>query len=316
MEPLSINSNKMSFYSTFVEILRESEKTAIRFSSKLQWYNAKLTTPDDCRPVFVVHTDSYKSPGKIAYYFPGEGWYKIIEKKTKIKIKTPKRWCEALIPETYEKFVSSQAPQVEPDKDIEDKVNNDLVDVLEDDEYQDNQAEVEYDRLFGNDVSSSEKTANAKDILHSDGSEFLSELNRIAGGPLPPENCTTALLSDPSGKYPSIGTVIPIDNVQAVAKKVMSRVLGIDPIYDVLFEMIRHGDVVILVGNIDVAQENLKDKLDKLNRPMRSTEGYVALQYVGANQSNFDLPDWVNVDVSVDFTDALEGNGQVVKDRA
>lgn len=104
-----------NFYNDLLDSLRESAKDLIAFSDKLAWHDGKVCAPNDARPVFVVHNDSYRCPGKIAYYGP-DGWYRVLEGKTKVRIRSPKRWCEALIPDTYNQFVEANALHNEVDE--------------------------------------------------------------------------------------------------------------------------------------------------------------------------------------------------------
>lgn len=96
----------------FSRIITEAfSKEAIPYCDKFCWNACNTCFPDDERPVFVAHSDSFKTPGKIAHYNTIDGWYKIVEGRNKIKIRQPKRWIEALIPETYQAYVEAVAPE-------------------------------------------------------------------------------------------------------------------------------------------------------------------------------------------------------------
>lgn len=97
----------------FLRIINEAfSKDTVEYSDKYCWNSCKSCVPSDERPVFVAHSDSYKTPGKIAHYNPTDGWYRIVEGRNKIKIRQPRRWLEALIPETYQAFVETLSNNV------------------------------------------------------------------------------------------------------------------------------------------------------------------------------------------------------------
>jgi hypothetical protein len=95
----------------FTHIITEAfSKDTVPYSDQYCWNTCSTCVPDDERPVFVAHSDSFKTPGKIAHYNTLDGWYKIVEGRNKIKIRQPKRWIEALIPETYKAYVETVKP--------------------------------------------------------------------------------------------------------------------------------------------------------------------------------------------------------------
>ena len=79
----------------------------IEWTADLKWFRANDGVPSNPRPVFIkTKEDSYKNPGKIAYYNKNlGGWVKKVE-KTFIKIQTPKCWTEILTEPAYKMFES------------------------------------------------------------------------------------------------------------------------------------------------------------------------------------------------------------------
>lgn len=106
----------MNIYDYIDNILAESGKPLAEFNIDAGWHMCKDCLPSDDRPVFVAHKDSYNTPGRIAHYDPSEGWFRYLEGKTKKKMSTPRRWHEALVPETYKKFTETKAQEAELSK--------------------------------------------------------------------------------------------------------------------------------------------------------------------------------------------------------
>jgi hypothetical protein len=95
---------------SFQDFLNEGKnfKQSIKFDEQSNWYVSRECIPDDGRPVFVVHSNSYKSPGKIGHYdAENKAWFKVIEGVKKY-IKTPLRWREVLVTTTYTKFLEDE----------------------------------------------------------------------------------------------------------------------------------------------------------------------------------------------------------------
>lgn len=98
----------MNIYDYLEASIYEATKTLAEFNIDAGWHSCKDCLPSDDRPVFIAHKDSYTSPGRVAHYSPTEGWYRYLEGTTKKKVSTPRRWHEALVPETYKKFTENK----------------------------------------------------------------------------------------------------------------------------------------------------------------------------------------------------------------
>lgn len=103
----------MNIYDFAEHQLNEASKVLSEFNIDAGWHACKDCVPSDERPVFVAHKDSFNSPGRIAHYSQTDGWYRYLEGKTKKRMSSPKRWHEALVPETYRKFSEALKAQLE-----------------------------------------------------------------------------------------------------------------------------------------------------------------------------------------------------------
>lgn len=103
----------MNIYDFAEQQLNEASKVLSEFNIDAGWHACRDCVPSDERPVFVAHKDSFNSPGRIAHYSQANGWYRYLEGKTIKKMSSPKRWHEALVPETYRAFTEALKAQLE-----------------------------------------------------------------------------------------------------------------------------------------------------------------------------------------------------------